>query len=182
MLGFDKCLGGGLQNKSFNLIYGPSGTGKTSLCFSLIKSLLENHYTVVFVNIDEEITELKNRYSSYKIAFIQNEKNRRLIFIDAFSAMAELQKSLNPYAILAKPYAENLNFNIIKAIKDTTKHRFVFIDSISSMLIHDDISLVQKSLCQLYLKSKVMNLHVFLIIIDGMHSRETLVTVNIYGR
>lgn len=175
--GFDQCMGGGVQDKSFNIIYGPPGTGKTSFCFTLMHYLLEKHYTNVFVNIDEEITDLKERYGDYKLSFTRNEKDKRLIFIDSFSALAELPKSPDPNAILAKPFAENLSFNILKALKEATEHKFIFIDSISSMLLQEDDSLVQKSLRQLYMKTKTLGLAVWIILIDGMHSQETLLSL-----
>ncbi|MBC7506302.1 MAG: AAA family ATPase [Sandarakinorhabdus sp.] len=78
--GLDSLLGGGLDAGTTNLIYGPSGTGKSTLALQCVRGRLEAGEKVLFVSFEESRRNFGRRASGVGIPVDQYIESGALLF------------------------------------------------------------------------------------------------------
>lgn len=112
----DEILGGGMRRNSCNLISGTSGTGKTTLACSFIRSLTENNEKVLYLNFEESREAVTSGMQSAGIDLQPAVDNKKL-FIDSV-----LPESLGVEEHLIRAFSR----------LEETKCSFIVVDAISA--------------------------------------------------
>lgn len=115
--GLDQMLGGGYPQGHMVLISGNTGSGKTTFCMQFLVEGLKHNEGVVFVNLEEPVTQIKKTALEHGWDFDKFEKQHLLAFV-------------SPSLLDTQP--DKLLYQIIDAVEKLNAKRMV-IDAISTL-------------------------------------------------
>jgi KaiC/GvpD/RAD55 family RecA-like ATPase len=173
--GLDELMEGGFPEKSCILLIGPPGCGKSIMSQQFVYQGVKEKHPVIYVTLDtspEEIMDNMKRFG-WKI-----KEDKNLSFVDAYSW--RVGKANQKYSISNLSNINELNIvisNIINEMDSSDIKRGVF-DSVSTLLLYADPSLVVKLMPVIIAKIKKAGYTQILILEEGVHDEKTVSTLN----
>ncbi len=173
--GFDKLIGGGFPERSSILLVGPPGCGKSILAQRFIYEGLKEKQPAIYITLDtspEDIVDNMNHFG-WNV-----EGKKDLQFIDAYSwRVGKVQKK---YAVSNLSNVNELNIALSELIKklNTSELKRSIFDSVSTLLLYADPSLVVKLIPILIAKTKKAGYTQLLVLEEGVHDQKTVNTLN----
>ena len=174
--GLDKMLKGGFPQKSSILLIGPPGCGKSILAQQFIYEGLKENQPAIYVTLDTSPEDVVEGMKHFGLSL--SKKINKLKFIDAYSW--RVGKSKEKYAISNLSNINELNIalsELIKTINKSELKRSIF-DSVSTLLLYADPSLVVKLIPVMIAKIKKAGYTQLLILEEGVHDEKTVSTLN----
>lgn len=172
--GLDKIIEGGFPEKSTILLVGPPGCGKSIFSQQFIKEGKKKKQPGVFVTLDTSPKEIIENMKSFGWKMSMKDVE----FIDAYSWRVGEKGGKNKLTNLSNVNDLNIMLSrVIKGLKKTGVKRSV-IDSLSTLLIYADPSLVVKLIPVIIAKSKEAGFVQILILEEGVHDDKTVSTLN----
>jgi len=172
--GLDDLLGGGLPEKSSIMLIGPPGCGKSTLAQQFMSQGIKEKNGCMYITLDSEPDEIQSSMKS----FGWKSSSPQMSFIDAYSWRIGEPKGKHVMSNLGN--VNELNIEISAVIKEQEKFkqkRSVF-DSISTLLIYANPSLVVKFIPVMIAKEKRAGYTNILILEEGVHDQKTVTTLN----
>lgn len=134
---------GGIPRGSRNLIYGPTGSGKTVFAMQFLWTGLQNGETVAFDVFDRPWTLMRKYFQSFNWDIKQYERNKKFISIQAFPHPKEYKKdehvkyfSLSDFNTMQEIDLELSNFGVSRFVAgDNFEHIFTTLNEEQWMLI-----------------------------------------------
>jgi len=175
--GLDKLLNGGFPEKSSILLVGPPGCGKSILAQQFVYEGLKENQPAIYATLDTSpegiIEDMKN--FGWKITKPMSDK---LKFIDAYSWRVGKPTGKHAISNLTNINELNIAFSgLLKTLNTSELKRTVF-DSVSTLLLYADPSLVVKFIPVMIAKSKKSGYTQLLILEEGVHDEKTVSTLN----
>ena len=161
-----------------NLILGPPLEGKKELALALTKHSLEKNIPEIYILTDESPESLMKKLMQSRIILKQD----MIKFIDCYSRNLGIFPSDTPNI---KRVSGPLAFNEIsititelqrEILKKWQQHQILF-DSLSTILLYANPSMVARFLQILIGKIKKAGGNTFLFLEEGMHDEKTIVTM-----
>ncbi|MBR9682453.1 MAG: AAA family ATPase [Candidatus Aenigmarchaeota archaeon] len=174
IIGLDHLLGGGLPEKSSIMLIGPPGCGKTTLAQQFMSQGIKEKDGLMYVTLDAGPEEIESSMKS----FGWKTKSPCLSFIDGYSWRVGEPKGKHVMSNLGN--INELNIAISAVIDEQKKFvgkRSVF-DSMSTLLIYANSSLVVKFIPVMIAKEKKAGYTNILILEEGVHDQKTVTTLN----
>lgn len=174
VVGLDHILDGGFPEKSSIMLIGPPGCGKSTLAQQFIAQGIKEKDGCMYVTLDAGPEEIESSMKS----FGWKCKSACLSFIDGYSWRIGEPKGKHVMSNLGN--VNELNIEISAVIEEQKKFvgkRSVF-DSISTLLIYANPSLVVKFIPVMLAKEKRAGYTNLLILEEGVHDEKTVTTLN----
>jgi circadian clock protein KaiC len=174
--GLDKMIDGGFPQASSILLVGPPGCGKTTLSQQFIWEGLKKDQPALYVTLDVSPTEILETMKQF--GWDINGQKDRLKFIDAYSWRVGKPRGDNIISNIGN--VNELNISITKILETINKSeikRDVF-DSVSTLLIYADPSLVIKFVPVIIAKGRKAGFTQLLVLEEGVHDEKTVQTLN----
>lgn len=176
----DKSLHGGVPEKSSILVLGPPKIGKTTFAMQfLFEGLKNNEYGICILTNDfpEEFSDQLEKLGSLNRIL----QDGLLHFVDCYSKHVGIAKSNTVFIIrVSGPTALNeislALSQILKAMPAKSNKR-VIIDSISTLLLYNSLSMVLELVQVLNGKSKSNNANVLFLVEEGTHKESDIATL-----
>lgn len=173
IIGLDNLLGGGFPEKSSIMLIGPPGCGKSTLAQQFISQGTKEKDGCMYITLDSSPDEIESSMKSFGW-----KKSPCVSFIDAYSWRLGESKGKHKLSNLGN--VNELNIEITTVIDEQKKFvgkRSVF-DSISTLLIYANPSLVVKFIPVMLAKEKKAGYTNILILEEGVHDAKTVTTLN----
>lgn len=173
--GLDKLLEGGFPANSSILLIGPPGCGKSTLCQQFVWNGLKENQPALFITLDVSPDEIRENMKNFGWKVTDTSK---LKFIDAYSW--RVGESKEEYSISNLGNINELNIAISEVIKNLngSKIKRNVLDSISTLLLYADTSLVLKLIPIIIAKGKTNGYTQLLILEEGVHDEKTVSMLN----
>lgn len=173
----DKLLEGGFPTNSAILLVGPPGCGKSTMSQQFVFEGLKQKQPALYITLDvspQDVLENMEKFG-WKVSKL---RDRKLKFIDAYSW--RLGKPKGEFALTNLGDLNELNLAITEAISilNTSNIRRNVFDSISTLLLYADPTLVVKLIPVIIAKGKQANYTQLLILEEGVHDEKTVSTLN----
>jgi KaiC/GvpD/RAD55 family RecA-like ATPase len=174
--GLDKILGGGLPRNSSILLVGPPGCGKTTLCQQFVNEGLKEKQNAIYITLDSRPEDIKK--SMKNLGWNVEKYKKLLTFIDCYSWRTGKPKE--KYSISNLANVNELNICFSEAIENMNKEQVNrnVIDSISTLLLYADPTLVVKLIPIIVAKAKQHGFTQLLVLEEGVHDEKTVSTLN----
>lgn len=174
--GLDARLEGGFPASSSILLIGPPGAGKSTFAQQFVFEGLEEKQPGLYVTLDEspkEVIECMERFGWRPTAL-----KAKLKFIDGYSW--RVGGAAGEFVISNISNVNELNIAISEAIRstDSSAVKRKVLDSVSTLLLYADPTLVVKAIPVIVAKSKAAGYVQFLILEEGVHDPKTVTTLN----
>jgi KaiC/GvpD/RAD55 family RecA-like ATPase len=172
--GLDKLIEGGFPEASSILFVGPPGCGKSTLSQQFIAEGLKSDQPGLYITLDISPQEVLSTMGN----FGWKTKTERLKFIDAYSWRVGKTTGENVLTNLGN--INDLNIAITEAMKklNSSKVKRNVFDSLSTLLLYADPSLVVKFIPVIIAKAKNEGFVQILILEEGVHDQKTVNTLN----
>ena len=173
IVGLDRMIEGGIPEKASIILIGPPGCGKSTLAKQFIAQGIKEKQEAMYVTLDSSPDEITSSMKTFGW-----RSGSLLNFIDAYSWRVGKGKGKHTISNLGN--VNELNIEISAVIQEQTKSkikRSVF-DSISTLLIYANPSLVVKFIPVLLAKEKQGGYTNILILEEGVHDAKTVTTLN----
>jgi len=171
--GLDKRLSGGFPAGSSILFVGPPGAGKSTVSQQFMQQGLKLKQPGIYTTLDMSPDEIRETMKTFGW-----KDSKDLTFIDAYSW--RLGNIEGPFTLSNLTNINELNIMITRAInklKGSKIKRKVF-DSVSTLLLYADPSLVVKMMPVIIAKLKKAEFTQILILEEGVHDPKTVTTLN----
>jgi len=152
----DEALGGGLPVASNILLLGPLGSGKSLFCRRFMASGLAKSDRCLWLALDDNPKQIRQSIQrTLPHTMLDYESLNLIRFVDAYSWSSFVSPDDEPYAVTGSLDLGQLAGLIADASGDighTIHHKLGgrrVVDSISSLLIHFELSMVQRFLTQI---------------------------------
>ena len=155
------------------LLTGPKSVDKTALGIDLMMHYLEKGEKVILMSTDSGPERIKSLFSSRRIEL--GKYSDRFIIIDCFTPWAAAGTPESPeYAMSTQPDVDALRASILKATSRLAGNVHVFIDSASSVFLHNGNLATLGFLHQICAGAGKDYDSVMLILHDKVHEEKTL--------
>lgn len=136
--GLDDILGGGVRFNTITNVYGPSGTGKTQLCFQLSVIASSSSYICFIDTLNNFRPERVLEMADYKNSILDRIYVARVYNID--DAMKVIERIDNSVRLLIIDDISELTFNIpLKRIESTLVR---FIHKVALKTVKEDLATI----------------------------------------
>lgn len=144
---FERIMDGGLRENTIYLVRGLPGTGKTALCTTLMREMLEKGEDVVYLTTElPPATFMAHAKHGFGIDFEPYVKEGRLQFLDACSwKTGGTGKDLLDVSDLMT-MSHELGGLLAEVNGKKRKRFFLFFDSVTSLLLYNPVEVVIKFL------------------------------------
>ena len=174
--GMDKILDGGFPESSSILLIGPPGVGKSTFCEQFIFEGFKTKQPGLFVTLDESPKDILKTMNGF--GWGMGALKNKLEFIDGYSWRVGGASGDHVISNLGNVNELNIAITeIIAKLKGSSIKRKVF-DSVSTLLIYADPSLVVKMIPVIVAKSRQAGYVQLLILEEGVHDPKTVTTLN----
>ena len=174
--GLDKLLEGGFPAGSAILLVGPPGCGKSTICQQFIFEGLKNSQPATYITLDLPPQEILESMTNFGLN--AKKYSEKLKFIDAYSWRVGKGDAENAISNLGN--VNELNIAVTEAMRQLAgeKQRRLVLDSISTLLLYADPSLVVKLIPVIIAKGKDNGFTQLLVLEEGVHDEKTVTTLN----
>lgn len=174
--GLDKLIDGGFPTNSSILMVGPPGVGKTMFSQQFIYEGVKSKQPSMYISLDSSPQEIREMMDNmgWKVSAAKD----LLKFIDAYSWRTGGSKEEFSLNNLGNINEMNIMISdVIKALGPATPKRSV-LDSISTLLLYADPSLVVRFIPVIIAKAKESGFTQLLLLEEGVHDEKTINTLN----
>jgi len=171
--GLDSKLDGGIPEKSTILLIGPPGAGKSTMCQQFIATGLKQKQPAIYMTSDIGPKKLKSDMKSFGW-----KTNGNIRFIDVYSWRTGSKES--EYAVGNLGNINELNIQFTKAMKsfNGSPIKRDALDSISTLLLYADPSLVIRLIPVISAKAKKAGYTQLMVLEEGVHDKKTITALN----
>ncbi len=147
----DKLLPKGIPRKSFGLIEGEGGSGKSFLLHLIVKSFLERGEEVVYLTLDDDPESLVEALESHGVDVDNYIRNEKLLIVDGCTARYGVESGSFTYERLTSLEPEKVSRTLESIIdsREIEKRGLLIIDSINPFFIAYEPTMVYDLLCRL---------------------------------
>jgi KaiC/GvpD/RAD55 family RecA-like ATPase len=147
----DKLLPRGIPRKSFGLIEGEGGSGKSFLLHLIVKYFLERGEEVIYLTLDDDPESLAEALKSHDIDVDNYIKNEKLLIVDGCAARYGVESGVYTYERLTSLEPEKVarTLESILDSKDVKGRGLLVIDSINPFFIAYEPTMIYDLLCRI---------------------------------
>lgn len=137
--GFDSILGGGLPERSFVVLVGGTGTGKSIFAQQFLVEGLKSGEGAVYVSVDEVPAQLRKNIEAFGWKISEFEEKKKFAVVDAFTSTIGKVKEREKYAIQDISDLNEFLEVLASAIRDVGGKRVV-IDSVNPIYLNNKVA------------------------------------------
>lgn len=126
-------ISGGVPDSMVIMVLGDPGSGKTTLCESVIREKLEEGKPCVYVAYDEALSKIRKRLKGFGLDVEPYEESGALVFIDCYSASAGIP-SAEKFYVTAPSDLTSLSLEASSLIDGVGVAPIVFLDSLTALV------------------------------------------------
>jgi KaiC/GvpD/RAD55 family RecA-like ATPase len=162
---FSSFVQGGSISEGNLIVVGPSGIGKTILCETIINDLLTDA-RIMYVTLDHSPTEIRTRIEANGIP--KPEGTTPLVFVDGYSWL--VGEAIEKYSARNLSNLSDLSVKMISASNELGKGIFFIFDSVSSLLVYNAETEVERFLGVNMARMKHTHNLGLWVVEEGIHS------------
>ncbi|MEM1538007.1 MAG: RAD55 family ATPase [Candidatus Nezhaarchaeales archaeon] len=126
-------ISGGVPDSMVIMVLGDPGSGKTTLCESIIREKLEEGKRCVYIAYDEAPSRIRKRLKGFGLDVEPYEESGALVFIDCYSTSAGIP-SAEKFYVTTPSDLTSLNLEASSLIDKVGVAPIVFLDSLTALL------------------------------------------------
>jgi KaiC/GvpD/RAD55 family RecA-like ATPase len=139
ILGLDSILGGGIPEKSFVVLVGGTGTGKSIFAQQFLWEGLKSGEGAVYVSLDESPAQLRKDMEAFGWKVSEFEEKKKFAVVDAFTSAIGKVREKEKYAVQDISDLNEFLDVLASAVRDVGGKRVV-IDSINPIYLNSKVA------------------------------------------